>query len=42
MDTFLVCVVIVILSCLIVPPLIIIGVKIIGGYVDWLLDKFNL
>lgn len=42
MDTFLACVLIVILLCLIIPPIIIIGIRILGGYVDWLWDKFNL
>lgn len=42
METLLVCVLIFALLCLIVPPIIIIGVKILGGYIDWLVDKFDL
>lgn len=42
MDTFLVCVTIFILLCLIVPPIVVIGIKLLGRYLNWLIDKFKL
>ena len=42
MGVILACVLIVTLLCLIMPPIIVIGIKTLGGYINWLLDKFEL
>lgn len=42
MGTILALTFIIILLLLIIPPLIVIGIKLMGGYIEWLKDKFDI
>ena len=42
MGTILTITLITVSLLLIIPPLIVIGVKVMGGYVEWLMDKFDI